>query len=66
MRTTTFLLAAALLPATVLAGGEQIPVGARFAGMGTIGSVTRQFTTMEFADQVEVRTVIGATMQVTK
>lgn len=38
----------------------------RFAGMGTIGSVTRQFTTMEFADQVEVRTVIGATMQVTK
>ncbi|HQV38124.1 MAG: hypothetical protein IPO60_00430 [Flavobacteriales bacterium] len=37
MRTTTFLLAVTLVPATVLAGGEQFPVGARFAGMGHAG-----------------------------
>ena len=37
MRTTIILLAAALAPATLLAGGEQIPTSARFAGMGNAG-----------------------------
>lgn len=37
MRRTTFLTVAALLPAVLLAGGEQIPTSARFAGMGHAG-----------------------------
>lgn len=38
MRTMTFLLAVALAPPTVLAGGEQVPTGARQAGMGYAGA----------------------------
>lgn len=37
MRTTILLLAAALVPAAALAGGEHIPTSARFAGMGNAG-----------------------------
>ncbi len=37
MRTTIFLLAVALAPATALAGGEHLPTSARFAGMGNAG-----------------------------
>ncbi|MEO7127137.1 MAG: CAP domain-containing protein [Nakamurella sp.] len=37
-----------------------------FIGMGTVGDAATQFNTMEFTDQVETRTIIGATMQSTK
>src|SRR5690606_32239849 len=37
MRTLIILLALSIAPAAVLAGGEQIPSGARMAGMGNAG-----------------------------